>query len=228
MRPFPRSFLPLSVAAYGALTACTSIHDQHRSTLTTEARLQVAEAADASGDSDLAISMYIAAAANNPANIELQLRCADALARSGKVAQARQILTESLRANHGQIDLIRALAVIDLVAGQPVQAIAEFDQVLAANPGDSRARADTWVQVRDRAGAVLLNRMLHPGDSWAVPAKPNLLLTTGNAGDIDLVVDGLTSPSLGGHGVVRHDLPLDPDLIKDGRLVTVSPQPDPK
>jgi cytoskeleton protein RodZ len=51
-----------------------------------------------------------------------------------------------------------------------------------------------------------------------VPAKPNLLLTTGNAGGTDLVVDGASSPSLGGNGVVRRDLPLDPDLIKDGKL----------
>jgi cytoskeleton protein RodZ len=80
------------------------------------------------------------------------------------------------------------------------------------------ANADAWVQVRDRAGPVLLNRILHPGETWEVPAKPNLVLTTGNAGGTDLVVDGVTSPSLGGSGVVRRDLPLDPDLIKDGKL----------
>ena len=81
-----------------------------------------------------------------------------------------------------------------------------------------RASADAWVQVRDRAGPVLLNRTLHPGETWEVPAKPNLLLTTGNAGGTDLVVDGVTSPSLGGSGAVRRDVPLDPDLIRDGKL----------
>lgn len=81
-----------------------------------------------------------------------------------------------------------------------------------------RASADAWVQVRDRAGPVLLTRTLHPGETWDVPPKPNLLLTTGNAGGTDLVVDGVTSPPLGGSGVVRRDLPLDPDLIKDGKL----------
>jgi cytoskeleton protein RodZ len=81
-----------------------------------------------------------------------------------------------------------------------------------------RATADSWVQVRDRAGPVLLNRILHPGETWEVPARPNLTLTTGNAGGTDIVVDGTTSPSLGGIGVVRRDLPLDPDLIRDGKL----------
>ena len=114
-------------------------------TLTTDARLQVAEAADASGDSELAISMYTEAAASEPANIALQLRCADALARYGKITQARQMLTERLRSNPGQPDLIRALALIDLVAGQPAQAIAGLDQVLAANPADIRALVDKAV-----------------------------------------------------------------------------------
>jgi cytoskeleton protein RodZ len=87
-----------------------------------------------------------------------------------------------------------------------------------------RATADAWVQVRDRAGPVLLNRTLHPGETWEVPAKPNLLLTTGNAGGTDLVVDGVTIPSLGGSGAVRRDVPLDPDLIKDGRLPPAGPR----
>jgi cytoskeleton protein RodZ len=91
-----------------------------------------------------------------------------------------------------------------------------------------RATADAWVQVRDRAGPVLLNRTLHPGETWEVPAKPNLLLTTGNAGGTDIVVDGVATPSLGGSGVVRRDVPLDPDLIKDGRLATANPRPTPQ
>ena len=99
-----------------------------------------------------------------------------------------------------------------------------------ASPDQSRillrASADAWVQVRDRAGPVLLNRTLHPGETWEVPAKPNLLLTTGNAGGTDLVVDGVTSPSLGGSGAVRRDVPLDPDLIRDGKLPAASPRPN--
>ena len=87
-----------------------------------------------------------------------------------------------------------------------------------------RASADAWVQVRDRAGPVLLNRTLHPGETWEVPAKPNLLLTTGNAGGTDLVVDGVTIPSLGGSGAVRRDVPLDPDLIRDGKLPAAGPR----
>lgn len=87
-----------------------------------------------------------------------------------------------------------------------------------------RASADAWIQVRDRAGNLLLNRILHAGETWPVPAQPNLLLTTGNAGGTELLVDGASTPSLGGSGAVRRDLPLEPDLIKAGKL-TVSSLP---
>jgi Flp pilus assembly protein TadD len=145
MRMQTDRLLRLSVAVCSALVACTSIDAQRRSTLNTEVQLRVAEAAAAAGDSDLAISMYTGAAANEPSNIALQLRCADVLARSGKIEQAREMLRERLRTSNRQPDLIRALALIDLVAGQPAQAIAGFDQVLAASPGDIRALVDKAV-----------------------------------------------------------------------------------
>jgi cytoskeleton protein RodZ len=117
--------------------------------------------------------------------------------------------------------------------------------VLPASTGPSdrsrillRASADAWMQVRDRTGSVLLNRILHAGETWEVPARTNLLLTTGNAGGTDLLVDGVATASLGGSGAVRRDLPLDPDLIKDGRLApgqsaaampqTQAPRPNPQ
>jgi len=80
-----------------------------------------------------------------------------------------------------------------------------------------RARTDAWVQVRDRQGPVLLNRVMRSGETWVVPAKGQLLLTTGNAGGTELLVDGVLAPSLGGDGAVRRDLPLDPDQIRDAK-----------
>ncbi|MCW3472954.1 helix-turn-helix domain-containing protein [Limobrevibacterium gyesilva] len=81
-----------------------------------------------------------------------------------------------------------------------------------------RARADAWLQVRDRQGSVLLNRVMRNGETWPVPTKGQLLLTTGNAGGTEVLVDGIVTASLGNDGAVRRDLPLDPDLIRDGKL----------
>lgn len=101
----------------------------------------------------------------------------------------------------------------------------------AAVPADGsrillRAKADAWVQVRDRQGNVLLNRVMRSGETWPVPGvagKGQLLLTTGNAGGTELLVDGAATAPLGTDGVVRRDLPLDADLIRDGKLAAVTP-----
>jgi cytoskeleton protein RodZ len=78
-----------------------------------------------------------------------------------------------------------------------------------------RARADSWIQVRERAGgAVLFNRVLRPGETYRVPMRPGLLLTTGNAGGLEVVLDGDALPTLGQQGVVRRDLPLEPDALR--------------
>jgi Flp pilus assembly protein TadD len=128
-----------------ALAACTTGNQRANPALSAEARLQVAEAADASGDRELAISMYSAAAADNPGNVDLQLRYADALVRAGKVSEARKLLQDRLSTHPNQPGITRALALIDLVAGQPADAIAGLDQVLATNPGDTPALVDKAV-----------------------------------------------------------------------------------
>ena len=79
------------------------------------------------------------------------------------------------------------------------------------------ASADAWVQVRTQSGSVLFSRLMHAGDTWAVPDRAGLLLTTGNAGGTELIKDGVASQPLGGAGIVRRDLPLDPNSI--GTLV---------
>ncbi|CAH2603648.1 Helix-turn-helix domain-containing protein [Rhodovastum atsumiense] len=82
-----------------------------------------------------------------------------------------------------------------------------------------RAKADAWLQVRDRQqGQVLLNRVLRAGETWPVPPRERLVLTTGNAGGTEVLVDGQLTAALGIDGAVRRDLPLDPEAIREGRL----------
>jgi cytoskeleton protein RodZ len=88
-----------------------------------------------------------------------------------------------------------------------------------------RANTDSWLLVKDHSGVVLLNRVLKAGESWPAPARTDLLMTTGNAGGTDIVVDGAATPALGGNGAVRRDLALDPDQIKDGKLAAAAVAP---
>ncbi len=86
-----------------------------------------------------------------------------------------------------------------------------------------RAKADAWVPVRDLQGNVLLNRTFRAGETWPVPGRQQLLITMGNAGGTELLVDGQVTPSLGADGAVRRDVPLDADLLRDGKLAPPPP-----
>jgi cytoskeleton protein RodZ len=78
------------------------------------------------------------------------------------------------------------------------------------------AKAGGWVQVREKQGQVLLNRVMHTGETWPVPMKANLILTTSNAGGMEMLVDGTPAPALGAAGGFVKDVPLDPDTLKAG------------
>jgi cytoskeleton protein RodZ len=82
-----------------------------------------------------------------------------------------------------------------------------------------RAVASTWVQVRQKSGHALLLRTMKPGDIWVVPLEPGLLLDTGNAEGLDLVVDGTPLQLTGATGGVVHGVSLDGDLLGSGRAV---------
>lgn len=181
----------ISVAACGALAACASSDSKRQPKLTAESRVQVAEAADAAGNSDLAIAMYTAAAESEPANIALQLRCADALARSGKIGQARQLLAERLRTQSGQPELLRALALVDLVAGQPDQAIAGFTRVLAINPADVATRVDMAVAL-DLQGQHAAAQAIYRQVLAATPGDP----ATRNNLAVSMMLEGHTRQAL--------------------------------
>lgn len=80
-----------------------------------------------------------------------------------------------------------------------------------------RAKTDSWIQIRDEAGnQLLLTRLMRAGDTYDVPNRAGLKLLTGNAGALDILVDGEATPSLGPLGAVRRDISLNADLLRAG------------
>lgn len=79
-----------------------------------------------------------------------------------------------------------------------------------------RAIADSWVQVRAGDGTLLMTRIVYKGSNFVLPAQQGLKLTTGNAGGLEILVDGVVVPSLGPFGAVRRDVSLDPERLKAG------------
>ena len=83
-----------------------------------------------------------------------------------------------------------------------------------------RAKTNSWIQVRDEnAGELLVTRLLRAGDSYSVPKRPGLQLSTGNAGALEILVDGEPVPSIGGTGTVRRKVDLDAEKLKAGTAV---------
>ena len=78
------------------------------------------------------------------------------------------------------------------------------------------AKLDSWIEVRDASGKVLWSRLLRAGDSYRVPNQPGLVLQTGNAGGLEVIIDGKPAPALGPVGVVRRNIRLDPARLGAG------------
>ncbi len=79
----------------------------------------------------------------------------------------------------------------------------------AATRIELRAVEETWVQVETADGAVLVMRILLPGDVYSVPDRDGLTLDTGNAGGLEIRVDGRLVPPLGESGSVMRDVLLE-------------------
>ena len=99
---------------------------------------------------------------------------------------------------------------------QPAPVAAPAQTASAPAAIEIRAKADSWVQVRGADGRVVVMRILRKGDSYQVPNENGLTLMTGNAGAIEIVVDGEPVPSIGAFGAVKRDVSLDAARLKAG------------
>ena len=112
------------------------------------------------------------------------------------------------------------------VEAEPDQVTARaFDPAIVADgrifePGNTDARVvlralgDSWIQVASRGGDYLRARLLQRGDVFLVPNRSDLELWTGNAGGLEVIVDGAVLAPLGGSGAVVRDVPLDPSSLQ--------------
>jgi cytoskeleton protein RodZ len=102
-----------------------------------------------------------------------------------------------------------ALALADPTAGEQMQR----DENAMVEPRVLlRAREEAWVQISSPSGDYAFTRTLQPGEVVTVPNRADLELWTGNAGGLDIIVDGTPVPVLAGagSGAVRRNVSLDP------------------
>ena len=79
-----------------------------------------------------------------------------------------------------------------------------------------RATADSYVAVRTGDNEPLFSQLMRPGDSYEVPSGVDLLLETGNAGGLQITIDGKRVPPLGLVGEIRRNIPLDAEKLRRG------------
>lgn len=97
------------------------------------------------------------------------------------------------------------------VAAEPATPVAPVEQPrqIVIN-----VKERSWVEVRDKQGKAILSRILKPGEIFIVPEENyGLRLDTGNAGGLELVVNGKTIPPLGKVGDILRGMVLDGDLL---------------
>jgi len=106
-------------------------------------------------------------------------------------------------------------------AGSSMAAVAAAMEPAPSPPGEVviRATADSWIQIRDARQSVLLTRVLKAGESCRAPARPGLSMRTGNAGGLEITVDGVPAPPIGRRGMVRRNVALDAHALLAGSAV---------
>jgi hypothetical protein len=77
-----------------------------------------------------------------------------------------------------------------------------------------RAIESSWVHVSSPSGDYLRDRTLEPNDVFLVPNRADLELWTGNAGGLQVIVDGTVLAPLGTSGAVLHDVSLEPSSLR--------------
>jgi cytoskeleton protein RodZ len=104
----------------------------------------------------------------------------------------------------------------ELAEQDPEQAQVATAAAGAAGKVVLRAKLESWVQITNEKNEAVFSRVLRAGETYTVPNETGLRLTTGNAGGVEIMLDGKKLKSLGSVGLVRRDFPLDAKKLKDG------------
>jgi len=107
----------------------------------------------------------------------------------------------------------------------PAAAAAPVTPTVPPRPDGGRiaihAKSSLYVEIKDNTGAMVFLHRFKPDETENIPpalAGKTLVMATEDAGGTELVVDGVTAPSLGPDKKFRRDLTLDPDAILAGKL----------
>jgi len=132
-------------------------------------------------------------------------------------AQTAVALPEQAASGQGAADPSMRRAAEVLAALAPVAPGGATPTIYRTDPAAARvilrARSSAWVHVSSTNNDYLWVKTLQPGDAFLVPDRPDLVLWTGNAGGIEVIVDGAPLPPLGPESRVVRDVSLQPGAL---------------
>jgi cytoskeleton protein RodZ len=200
----------LALAAYG-VWAIISGGDSETDTAAVETQVEEAAEPVPSGEPDVAAAQP---AAPSPTNAE----ASTGVEPTGPAAEPGPDETAPAEAPVAAEEQVPPEADLASTGDEVVE---ESPPQEAAAEGDAgkivvRARLESWIQVTNEKKDVLFSRVLRSGETYTVPEEKGLMLTTGNAGGIEILVNGKKLKSLGTVGLVKRDIPLDARKLSDG------------
>lgn len=132
-------------------------------------------------------------------------------APSGRDSTSAQAAERPAAERADGLSPVALLAALD--AEQPARAGRE-----AGAPAEGRvvlvARDNAWVQIRSASRDYVRTRTLEAGERLVLPERDDLALWTGNAGGVEVVVEGRSLGVLGETGKVVRDVPLAPGPLR--------------
>ena len=142
---------------------------------------------------------------------QVPLALADPEPPSSPVDVSSAVAAESPPGEHA---MPAVLASLDAEAQVPAVASTVSGRVVLL------ARDSSWIQVRSADRAFVRTRTLEPGDRFAMPDRNDLALSTGNAGGLEILLDGQSVGLAGAPGAVVKNLSLAPDALRQRAAVT--------
>lgn len=104
-------------------------------------------------------------------------------------------------------------ALVEPAAGTPkappVTSAAKTDKGIILN-----VKEQGWVEIQTSGGEKLVSKMLQAGDRYFLPERSDLFISLGNAGGVDLTVNGQDFAALGKSGDVITNLRLDQSSLE--------------
>ena len=91
--------------------------------------------------------------------------------------------------------------------------VKRLNSELPDGPISIRGRVASWLEVKRKNGEALISRMFLPGEIFVLPRERGILLDTGNAGGIEILLDGELVAPLGLNGSVRRNVLVEPETL---------------